>query len=180
MSNRRRASRGVRTSRVPRPRRPPAVRAARDPARRVVPRWWGGRWLPVALAVVAEGGHLAAAYGEWPGSATRGGYHVATAALLGLLAAVLSVRPSRVVLAAGAVVGGAGPVAWLAGSTFGGSPYGQVAMPVAAGVSAAEAVLVALLVTAWWGAATPTTRPAAQPARSRPARSQPARSGVRT
>lgn|SRR5690606_4399719 len=157
MSNRRRPRRGQRPAgrragrsagqppvRIPRPRTPGI------PPRRPVSRTSGAAaYVAVALAVVAELGHLVAGYAEWPAATARGVYHVLAGALLGLVAAglLLATRPaaragSRV---AGAVVALLGPVLWLAGAQWAASPYAVTPVAVAAGVTAAELALAALL-----------------------------------
>lgn len=167
MSNRRRTSRTSRAYRAPRPRRPPA-RPPRRP-RYAGPGWWSLPWLPAVLAVVAETGHLAAAFIEWPESTARGAYHVVAGALLGLIAAATLFRSGRWVLAAGAAVAGTGPALWL-GGMLNAAPYGELAVPAAGGVTVIEAGLAALLVTAW--------REAAVPAPGRTVAPRPARSGA--
>ena len=168
MSNRRRTSRTSRSYRVPGQRRPPSRPPSRPrgPAP-AGPRWWSLPWLPAVLAVVAEVGHLAAAFVEWPESTDRGAYHVVAAALLGLVAAAGS-GARRWMLAAGAAVAGSGPALWLGGALAGSAPYAGLAVPVAAGVAAAEVALAVLLVTAWRAAEVPSVErtDAASPVRS--------------
>lgn len=112
------------------------------------------------LAVAAELGHLAAALVEWPDTTARGGFHIAAGALLGLLAAMVWFGPNPGLLAAGAAVALAGPVLWLAGSVLAASPYAQLPVPVAIGVTAGEVALAALLLAAWRNPRpAPPTRP---------------------
>jgi hypothetical protein len=129
-------------------------------------------WLPAVLAVAAEAGHLAAAYLEWPSSATRGGYHVLAGALLGLVAAavaIVRIGPDRVRLGAGATVALAGPVLWLGGAVLDRSPYAELPTAAAAGVAVAELALAALLLAALLSAAGRPT-PGSAAARRSPGR----------
>jgi hypothetical protein len=145
MSNRRRT---VHTSRSY------AARLQRRPARTLPPRrppqprrWLRVTWLPAALAVTAEVGHLIAAYVEWPDPA-RGAYHVTAGALLGLVAAGVSMRSSRTAHAAGAVVAIAGPAVWLGTLLFGASPYHHLPTPAAVTILLTETALAALFLAA--------------------------------
>ena len=94
---------------------------------------------------MAEAGHLAAAYLEWPEATARGIYHVAAGALLGMVAAAYSVGASRLLLAAGTGVAVAGPVLWLGGILLDASPYHLLPAPVAIGTTVSEAALAAVL-----------------------------------
>lgn len=143
MSNRRRT--------IAPPRSAPASRTPRVVSRPAARRWG----LPAAvvaavtLAVTAEAGHLAAAYLEWPGSATRGAYHVVAGAALGLVAALLATGPGRGVVAAGMAVAAAGPALWLAGAVLGAPPYRELPVLAAAGIAAGEVGLAGGLFRQW-------------------------------
>ncbi|HEY8474163.1 MAG TPA: hypothetical protein VIL37_16210 [Natronosporangium sp.] len=148
MSNRRRISRQARgyAARVQR-------RSARLPRRPGRPGGWrpSAGWLPPGLAVLAEAGHLTAAYLAWPGSSGTGAYHVVVGAVLGWFAAmVLTGETGRQLLVAGVAVAGLGPLLWLAGLLFAGSPYQHLPAAVVAGIVAADTVLAGLLVPAAW------------------------------
>jgi hypothetical protein len=150
VSNRRRITRRPQsyTARLQRPagaRRPTEIRRR---LRSTVP----------ILAVLAELGHLGAAYVEWPDSTVRGAYHVVAGALLGLVAAALATGTGRYRFAAGAVVALAGPAAWLIGTLLDASPYRHLPAPAAIGVIACEIALTALLLPAAWRPASPAAR----------------------
>jgi hypothetical protein len=127
-------------------------------------------------AVAAEAGHLAAAFVEWPESTGRGAYHVLAGALLGLVAATVRTGSARLALPAGAAAAVGGPVVWLGGTLLGATPYAQLPVPAAAGITAGELALAAVLGTAWLAARpaaqsgdTPTRTPARTGPRSHPA-----------
>jgi hypothetical protein len=100
------------------------------------------------LAILAELGHLSAAYLEWPDSTVRGGYHVTAGALLGLVATALATGMGRYRSAAGAVVALTGPAAWLVGTLLDASPYRHLSTPAAVGIIACEIAVTALLLPA--------------------------------
>jgi hypothetical protein len=147
MSNRRRSRRTPRSYAVRLQRRSLPEPPSRQ--REALRRWLGTPWLPAALAVAAEVGHLAAAFVEWPESAARGAYHILAGALLGLVAAAVSAASGRLALAAGAAVATAGPVVWLGGALLGTAPYRELPVGIAAGTALVEIALAAVLLLAW-------------------------------
>lgn len=154
MSNRsRRRSSGSYTARLQRrgartqPRRPGGsqLRRIQGALTRSAP----APWLLTVVTVVAEAGHLAAAFGQWREATAVAVYHLVAASLLGLVAAAVSGPAGVRVLAAGMAVAASGPVLWGGGVLLGTSPYRELALAVAAGTAVAEVTVVALLLVAW-------------------------------
>lgn len=120
-------------------------------------------WLPavlVTVALVAEAGHLASAYVEWPQSTVRGIYHVMAGAALGVVAALAATAARRAHLAVAAVVVmSAGPVVWLGGALLAAPAYREVPAALAAGIIATEIVLAAALARTWRGSPPPAGSP---------------------
>ena len=136
------------------------TRAYRPPRR--LPAWLtDARWVnqprvPAVLVLLAEAGHLAAAWTEWPAGTARGLFHVVIAGILGVAAVAIYFGPDwRPEVSAAAVIPLViatvvlVPLCWAVGSLAGLTPYLHYPV-IAAGINTAVELVAAVLMAIGW------------------------------
>ncbi len=151
-----RPSRSTGRSYTQRLQRPTSYRAPRP-----LPAWLTGATLvtprlPVLLLLLAEVGHLAAAWAQWPAATGRGVFHVLAAGIVGVTAVAVHFGPNprlrprgsdptRTLYLLGSAAALLAPVGWAVGALAGIAPYLDFPASLAVFTTTLELVAAALL-----------------------------------